>query len=264
MKLSVSILFLAGMILGCGKDEEVVPPDVKLDYYIESFNLSGLGFVPQLKIDYDYDNSGRLMKYTLYSYDPTLKIFIEQRHVEFSYVNEKVEKIKVLLANSNELYAEYSYQYLPDSRVSKITEDNKGAQVTSEANFTYNGDSAKVAYQYSNGGSFEYRFLYANKNILGDKTTRGSFLCSKGQFTYDQNKNPFSKLGYVDYLLSNLSDNNKLIENVSYVACSFPTLVPESYSYVYDNNGYPTESTTTYKSSGNSAKSQKKFFYQPM
>jgi hypothetical protein len=264
MKHYIFILLLGGMVLGCGKEEEMAPSDVKLDYYIESFNLSGLDFVPQLKVDYEYDNAGKLVKYTYYTFDPTLKTLVKQRSFELSYIEGRVDKIKGLLANSNELSEEYHYQYLPDSRVSKITEDNKRTQLTSEADFTYHDDSVKVAYRYSNGSSFEYHFRYRNKNISSDRTTRGSTLCSNGRFTYDQNKNPFSRLGYVDYLLSNLSDNNKLTENLNFVGCSFPTLVPESHSYVYDGNGYPTESTTTYKSSSTLIKSQKKFFYIPM
>ena len=158
-------------------------------------------------------------------------------------------------------YIEYSYQYLPDSRVSKISEDNDGTGITSEANFTYNDAEGKVlvSYTYSNGGSFEYEFHYSGNNILSDKTTRGAQLCSDGVYTYDENKNPFNEFGYVDYTLSNISANNKLSEDVNYVGCAFPSFVPETYTYEYNNNAYPTKATTVFSSGG---KSQKKFYYR--
>jgi hypothetical protein len=262
MKQFIVLSLLAVWILGCEEREEKANVDKKLDYYVESFDVPGLGFVPQAKVDYDYDLSGKLVKYTVYSYDPNRKALVEQRYCEFSYVNGRVDEIKGSLATTNEVSEVYRYQYLPDARVSKIIEDNRLAQVTSEADFTYAGDTIRVSFSYSNGASFEYRFLYTNKNISWDVTTQGSGLCSSGQYTYDQSKNPFNSLGYVDYRLFNLSTNNKLTENVDYVGCSFPAIKPVSYSYVYDNHGYPIESITTYKSTGPIAKSQKKYFYR--
>ncbi len=55
------------------------------------------------------------------------------------------------------------------------------------------------------------------------------------------------------YILFNLSFNNKLTENVNYVNCAFPSLIPESFEYEYNAEGYPTVATTTYKT-GNAAK----------
>ncbi len=106
----------------------------------------------------------------------------------------------------------------------------------------------KSSYTFSNGGSFEYEFNMSGGNVVTDKTTRGSQLCSDGQYTYDDGINPFKNLGYTDYLLTNLSANNKLSENTNYINCSFPSFIPESYSYEYDDRGYPTLITTFYKS----------------
>jgi len=49
---------------------------------------------------------------------------------------------------------------------------------------------------------------------------------------------------------------------VNHVACAFPSLVPESYVYEYDEDGYPTVVTTFYKSGSPSAKSRKELFYK--
>lgn len=248
---------------GCENDE-ISKSSGKLDYYIESYDLDGPGngltFTPHIKVKYKYSGD-KLTRYTVFSYGPDLKSLIEQRHFDFSYLNDRVDKIKGYLPDASNHYIEYSYQYLSDSRVSKITENNFGAGINSEANFSYNDteESVQVAYSYSNGAGFEYEFNYVTANILTDKTTKGDQLCSDGAYTYDDQKNPFNDLGYVDYVLSNLSANNKLTENVNYVGCAFPSLVPESYSYEYNDKGYPAVAITHFSSD---AKSEKKFFYR--
>ncbi|HEU5291430.1 MAG TPA: hypothetical protein VFU05_12360 [Cyclobacteriaceae bacterium] len=262
MKKSLCAFSLVAIImLGCDGDE-ISKSSGKLDYYTESYDLAGLGldFTPQYKVTYQYDHD-KLIRYTFFGYSPDSKSFVKQRYFDFSYVDDRVDKIKGYQAGATTHYIEYTYQYLPDSRVLKISENNSGTGINSEANFSYNDTDEKVmvAYSFSNGGSFEYEFNYGTSNILSDKTTRGAQLCSDGVYTYDENKNPFSELGYVDYTLSNLSANNKLTEDVNYVGCAFPSLVPESYSYEYNNVGYPTKATTFYSSG---ATSVKQFFYR--
>ena len=115
---------------------------------------------------------------------------------------------------------------------------------------------------FSNGGSFEYEFHMSDGNVVTDKTTRGSQVCSDGQYTYDDHINPFKNLGYTDYLLTNLSANNKLSEDINHINCSFPSFIPESYSYEYDDRGYPTLITTFYKSGSTVTRSQMEIFYK--
>ncbi len=240
---------------------EVVKKKNKLDYYIESYNIGDLGFDPALKVVYEYNEVGNLRKYTILSYNPNTKLMEEQRNFVFSYSGSRVEFIKGYLPNGNDPYVEYSYQYLLSGDVSKIMETNHSNGINSKADFTYaeNGN-VKISYAFSNGGAFEYEFNQAGGNVLTDKTTRGTELCSSGQYTYDQHKNPFKELGHVDYLLTNLSVNNRLKEDVNYVNCSFPSFIPESYTYEYNDNGYPISGTTYYKNS--LAKSKKEFFYK--
>jgi hypothetical protein len=254
-------LFVTLLMAAC-EDDETSNPSGKLDYYIESYDIagSGLEFTPQSKITYQYKGD-KLSRYTVFSYSPDSKSFVKQRHFDFTYVNDQVDKIKGYSPDAGSHYIEYSYAYLPDARIFKITENNSGTGINSEASFAYNDidESVKVVYSFSNGGSFEYSFFYGNGNIENDKTTRGADLCNDGVYTYDDQKNPFNNLGYVDYFLNHLSVNNKLTENINYVGCSFPSFVPESYSYEYNNEGYPTLATTFFEGG---SKSEKKFFYR--
>ncbi len=252
------------LILSNCDEEDVTGKAAKLDYYTESFDIDGLGFKPQLKVTYEYDESGRIHKYTVLGYNPNTDALEEQRYFVFSHADDKLDRIDGYFTGENSPYIQDTYQYMANGKVSTISENNHAAGVNSEARFAYaeNG-TIKVSYVFSNGGSFEYEFDYSTGNILSDKTTRGSQLCSDGQYTYDQDKNPFKDLGYADYLLTNLSVNNRLTENVNYVDCAFPTLIPESYVYEYNDRRYPVSATTLYKSGDSVKKSRKEFFYKP-
>src|SRR6185295_182469 len=205
----------------------------KLDYYTESFEMPGKGVQPPTKVQYEYDASGELSRYTVLGYDSSSAAYEQQRFLVFVYSDGRVDKIEGFLSGSSTPYVRDVYQYLQDNRVSKIIENNYAAGLSSEANFVYSStdESVKVNYTYSNGQGFEYEFSYGHNNILTDKTTRGAELCSNGLYTYDEKISPFNSLGYVDYQLVNFSTNNKLTENVNYVNCSFPVLIPESYAY---------------------------------
>ncbi|HET9487336.1 MAG TPA: hypothetical protein VFO54_07880, partial [Chryseosolibacter sp.] len=251
------------LILNSCREENVIEREPRLDYYIESYEVDDLGFQPLLKVDYEYRESGELDKYTVLSYAPDKDAMVEQRYFVFSYANDRVGQLKGYLPDAATPYIEYSYQYVESNEVSKIAEVNHGTGINSEANFTYAEDgTVKVSYVFSNGGSFQYEFDFATGNILNDKTTRGAQLCSDGQYTYDQHPNPFKNLGYVDYLLTNICANNRLTENVNYVACAFPSLIPESYTYEYNDRGFPVSVTTAYKSAGSVKGSKREFFYQ--
>lgn len=264
MKLTSCVISVLLLIVSC-QTEEVTKNETRLDSYVESFEIPDLGFSPQLKVVFEYNTNGDLMKYTVYSYNPASAQMEAQRYYEFSYANHahRVERIKGYLNSSSDLYVEYQYEYFADGTISKVKENNYAATVNSEATFAYpNAETVKVSYVYSNGGSFDYEFHYSNGNMINDKTTRGSVLCSNGIYTYDQNKNPFKTLGYVDYQLSNWSVNNRITEQVNYLDCAFPELVPESYSYEYNAEGYPTSSITLYKSGAALKKSKKEFLYR--
>lgn len=264
MQKYIHYLLLSLVIFGCHSEEVITAHEGKLDYYVESYDIPDLGFQPQLKVIYEYNSSGKLSKYTVLTYNPDSKSIEEQRHFDFIYSDNEVSKIIGSIPGAIDPYLEYVYVYFPDGKVSKIKETNTAVGINSEANFAYDeaNQSTKVSYTFSNGGSFEYEFHWTNGNIVTDKTTRGSQLCSDGQYTYDDHVNPFKNLGYTDYLLTNLSANNKVSENINHVNCSFPSFIPVSYSYEYDDLGYPTLITTFYKSGSAIGSSKKEIFYK--
>lgn len=263
MQKYIRYIILSFAFLSCQSEDPITVQEPKLDYYLESYDVPGLGFQPQLKVIYEYNSSDKLSKYNVLTYNPDLKSFVEQRHFDFIYTDNKVSKIIGATPDAIDPYLEYAYEYLRDGRVSKIRETNTNG-INSEATFEYDdlSQSTKVSYTFSNGGSYEYEFHLSSGNVVTDKTTRGSQLCSDGKYTYDDHVNPFRNLGYMDYLLTNLSTNNKLSESINHIGCSFPSFIPESYSHEYNELGYPTLITTFYKSGSIIASSQKEIFYK--
>jgi len=252
------------LILAACTEEPILPQAPLLASYEDSFQISTLDFEPKSRVVYQYDDNRKLEGYTFFGYNPDTGKFDEQRSFSLTYDANKVVKMEGKLVSATTPYVTYSYEYSTDGSLSKITEVNSGTGLSSQAIFSYvTGSTVKVDFSFSNGTSFEYEYTKEGGNILSDKTTRGQQLCSDGTYTYDQGPNPFQTLGYVDYTLTNISANNKLTENVNYVGCAFPTLVPESYTYTYLENGYPSTVTTHYKSSGSfSPKAERKFFYK--
>jgi hypothetical protein len=259
------MLFVVVLSLsGCLDDDSPTKQNgTRLRSYTEYFNLGETDEDARLTVSYEYNDSGKVMRYTIKGYDPDLGKLTDQRYFIFEYDDERVSRIEGFFSGSSNPYIEYDYNYSEEGRVQSILEKNHSAGISSQATFTYTDNNLiKISYTYSNGGSFEYEFDYINENIATDKTTRGSQLCSNGEYTYDNQHNPFKELGYVDYLLSNVSSNNKLTESVNYVGCAFPTLVPESYTYDYNDDGYPIRMVTRYKSTGAVRKSTREYFYE--
>jgi hypothetical protein len=219
---------------------------------------------PQSKVVYEYNTAGKIQKRMDYSYSAEKKEYTLLQYAAFTYENGRVARIDQFLANASEAYLHHTYQYDNSGNVLRISEQNANAGVNSEVNFGYDFLTGMVtaSYTFSNGNSFIYQFIYTGKNIVSEKTARGGILCSQGGFTYDRNINPLKHLGYVDYSLRNHSVNNRLTEDIQYLGCAFPTLIPNSYTYDYDATGYPTVMTTHYNSGTAPKVGQVRYYYQ--
>lgn len=205
---------------------------------------------PQSTVEYEYRPDGKVDKMNIYGYVDSLKTFIKQRYFVFEYANGKVSKLSGYHLGHTAPYIEDFYTYL-NGKVNKIQEVNYAAGLTTDLTVGYFEAQGFVTASYtsSNGQSFTYQFDYENNNIKSDKTSRMGILCSTGTYTRDKNINPLAHLGYTDFLFRNYSINNKTAETVTYSGCAFPTLIPEAYVYIYDEDGYPTKEKTVYKGS---------------
>lgn len=205
---------------------------------------------PNSKVEYQY-NGARVSGIKNYLWVTESNTFVVQTTSEFLYQGNVLQKIITRDANDVNNYFEDNYTYDTDGNVVHI-QHKPATGVTTDVDLTYaaGGRSVKAAYKFSNGGAFDYEVVKESGNVTSDKTTRFSELCSTASYTYDKNVNPLAHLGYVDYLFRNYSIGNRLTEDANYVGCAFPSLVAESYSYVYDADGYPLKQETTYKKTG--------------
>ena len=260
-----SIVYLASIALLFSCDPEEVNPVNEtplLDYYITSFEADGGALKPQSKVAYSYNDSKQLTSYAVFSYDESTSTFKEQRHFVLSYENDRVSRLDGFLTNASSAYLTDTYVYNANGSVATITENNSGLIGTATFNYV-SSDSVQVAYSFSNGSGFQYAYKLSNGNMILDMTAKGTELCSEGVYSYDNKPNPLAQLGYTDFSLLNASANNRLTEDVDYVACAFPSFIPDSFTYEYNANGYPHTATIIYKTSGSvAARSQKEFFYK--
>ena len=223
----------------------------KVASYVTSFTkiVNGQTIVePMNKTEHQF-NEDRISTIRTYVWSRDGKLFVDNTRSEFTYSGNLLKKIATTSSINETSYVEDNYTYDADGVVSHIQHKDSGSGVTTDVDLTFlfGGRVVKAVYRNSNGTGFEYEFANQYGNMKNDKTTRGGELCSDGAFTSDKNINPLKHLGYVDYLMRNLSINNRLTESVNYVGCAFPSLVPESYSYVYDEDGYPLRATTNYR-----------------
>jgi hypothetical protein len=221
--------------------------DKKLISYISyrEVEVVGTGIIeqPESRVYYNYKSNGLLEQIRYELYNTQSSLFEESFTETFTYDDAKVSKI--VGTRNGQYFKELNYTYDMNT---KIVETNLNSGITTTMLFTINDNHVQVAFTFSNGNSFLYEFDTNLNNIVNDKTTKGGQLCSNGVFTFDKNINPFHSLDYTDINFRNWSANNKLTEQTNYLACAFPTLIPAFHEYTYDNDGYPIEQITSYRS----------------
>jgi hypothetical protein len=240
----------------------------KLSHYITYFERPDPAMpgntimVPDTKVAYQYTASGKPDRMTHYGYNAKTQQFNEARYFIFTYKNDRVEKLSGYLPTDDDWYTQDLYFYDNDGNVSRIEEENTtmGINTAVDLTYQYTNRVVKASYLNSEGNGFQYEVFYNYGNIATDKTTRWSQTCSEGTYSYDKMINPLKHLGYVDFLFRNYSVSNKIAEQVNYLGCSFPTLIPESYTYEYDAQGYPLKATTHYTS--RTFRMETRYFYQ--
>ncbi len=221
----------------------------KLSSYVTSFEVdSPLGstvFRPDSRVQYQYNANGQIEYIRHQVYNSKTTLFEESSLDIFTYKGSVVSHITTYL--SGQLYSDYDYQNGIENKITVTQHYNNElvwtqTSVPNEAN-----DHLTVNNSFSNGNAFKYEFDILFKNIGNDKQTQSAQVCSRANYQYDKNINPFRHLGYTDIYFLNWSANNKVSEDAHYLACGFPTLTPVSHGYTYDQDGYPLTKITTYK-----------------
>ncbi|WP_276371588.1 hypothetical protein [Chryseolinea sp. H1M3-3] len=206
---------------------------------------TGITYQPESRTFFVYKGDGRLDQIRYELFNAQTMQFEEFTTENFTYEGTRVSKI--VGRQQGKYFKELNYTY---GEQDKIVETNLNSGITTTLVVTNNEDThnGSVAFTFSNGNSFRYDFNTSFNNIVSDQIIKAGQLCSKGIYAFDKQINPFRHLGYLDVQFRNWANNNKLTERVDHQACVFPTLIPVSYDYTYDSDGYPTKQITSYKS----------------
>ncbi|SHH78378.1 hypothetical protein SAMN04488109_5384 [Chryseolinea serpens] len=220
----------------------------KLSSYILSNEVSvaggGTRYQPNIKVEYTYTAAGHIDHIHHKTYNPETAQFEETTTDTFVYEGDVVSEISTVM--NGEPYAEYRYSYGIENKIVATLHYANELVGTQTARPEAGNNRVNVSYSYSNGRAFVYAFDVRYKNIASDQTTQGQ-VCNTGSYAYDKNINPFLHLGYMDFDFENWPANNKVAEDVHYIACGFPSIIPVAHAYTYDPDGYPITKITTYK-----------------
>jgi len=220
----------------------------KIASYILSNEVSVAGggtvYQPNIKTEFTYTSEGRLEHIHHKTYNPETAQFEETTTDTFLYDGDVVSEIITVM--DGRPYSEYRYSYGIENKITATLHYAKELVGTQTSKTDSENNRVNVAYSYSNGRAFTYAFDFWYKNIVSDITTQG-LVCNTGSYAYDKNINPFRHLGYMDFNFENWPVNNKVTEDVHYIACGFPTIIPVAHAYTYDADGYPLTKITTYK-----------------
>lgn len=221
----------------------------KMTMYVtsEEHNVAGEGLVYQLqnRALFSYDQNNHLQAIRYEGYDVKNQQFVEDHTETFTFSDSVVTKIATTI--NGVLQKEDLYTYGQQNKIVETLYNNNNLVWTQISTTDFSNGTVSASYNLSNGNAFSYHFTVTYKNMTSDASDRPGEHCADGTYTYDKNINPFRYLGYVDFNFLNWSANNRLTENVHYIACGFPTLIPVSYDYTYNSDGYPLERITTYR-----------------
>jgi hypothetical protein len=238
-------------------------PAKKLAYTVSYQTPPGNTLVPDEKLVYHYNTNGKLERLMSYSFSSETSAFEIAGYYLFTWSGQSLAKLSRYNYPDNSLIREDTYQYGGSEVLVKITQE-WGSIIEMSLNADEKGKII-TTYRHSNGAIDEFEFLTTLKNLVLSKGYRPNeaLLCNEGVYTYDRSINPFKHLGYIDFSLTHYSINNRLTEDINYIDCAFPEVWTESYSYEYDDQGYPTVKTTHYRNKkGIPFIAQTRYFYQ--
>ncbi len=247
------LLFISALVFSCSDDASdpvrTAPKLKSVTNFIQ--NQSG-EFRPTGKLEYHYGSGQKPSSSVLSQYDIMDKTYSVFSTTEYRYSDNRLTKMEESMVGQSDKKVT-TYEYAND-QVSKIKEDTP-AGVDTEATIHYlPGNQVEITYNHSNGRWFIYKFTLINGNkkfeqVIGDDHQ----LSSEVNHEFDSGKNPLTLLGYTDLFFNTISVNNKIKTETNIITAPYPQSTPVSYSYEYNESGYPTQQITTYQSLGQSA-----------
>lgn len=212
-----------------------------------SFTETGIGLRADSRSEYFYNAANRLSEVKFYQRSTVVSGLPLTFVHKFLYNGNELDSIKRY--NDVNALTGYSAFFWTAGKISGI--DNKSYDQQTSAGYEYKRegglDVIEADYIFHNGNTMTYKLRFANGNKVSDHAQTSTGGSEGGIYEYDDNINPKHQLGWHDLYFTNASKNNQKFENKGYGG-AIPSVVPYKTEFVYDEDGYPVEVWTSYKS----------------
>ena len=214
----------------------------------ETYIFASGSYQPNGTVDYNYQANGSLQSVVFFRKKPQqqdLQLFMTDHYV---YLNDRVTRIDRKDENNLDI-GFTSFGYDAQGRIVQMRQTSYDQQTDARLEYKYPAGFAQIKffYQYNNGNSMEYTVKVKGGNVVEDMARSSTGGGEGGSYDYDFGVNPYAHMNMPNIFLSNISKNNLVSQDKGYSG-SIPSGVPYKYEYTYDEDGYPVQLLTSYKS----------------
>ena len=204
-------------------------------------------YKPENKKEFAYHLNGWLDKVTHYGKRPDGTPTVNMTS-KFTYNGAKIDRISRSDANNIET-GHTQFQYNSAGKISAMNDMSGAGQILATVEYS-NINREEVVIRYDHQGknyspSYYMQFEFGNL-VMGTFATADQNN-EMVNYRYDLNINPYYHMNWPDLYFSNSSKNNVSVR-VQMASGNTVGVIPYDYSYSYDNEGYPKEVVTKYKS----------------
>jgi hypothetical protein len=171
----------------------------------------------------------------------------------FEYNGAHVQTIR-RYDEANKVIGVTSFGYDAQGKVRSIAQNENGQQTNAIVAY-FSGTQEEATIQYTYPGkpqTMQYNMLFYGGNLINGTATTSNGNVEAGRYDYDFEINPYAHMNWPDLFLSNSSKNNRINQYKTY-QYNYPTIEPYSFSFTYDEEGYPKEQVKKFKSYSNNA-----------
>ncbi len=215
-----------------------------------TYKLVGNNYVAESKNTYSYNRDGKLAGVDYYLKKADNSPYLAMKD-QFQYSNSKLEKI-IRLDEKNNESGSTSFSYNAYGKVNGIVELADNIRTTASVSYNHSPETGltEVGFEYvysHNNILMRYHQRYYQGNLLSDNSNTSHHNTETGQYSHDNNINPYAHMGWFNLFLSNQSKNNLIRQSKAYQN-SYPVALAYDFHYKYDADGYPIELIRHYKS----------------
>ena len=214
----------------------------------EDFLLAAGSYRLDNKTVYTYNVKGGIQRIDYYEKRLQYSDLKRYQSDVFVYSGNRVIKINRLDEFDSQT-AVTDFTYNAQGKVTNMHEKSYDQETGAAVEYSYAGATTdiEIFYQFHNGNSMVYFMKIKRGNKVDDAATTSLNKTESGVYGYDFNINPFAHMNMPNLFLSNISKNNMLSQQKSYLG-NIPSAEPYKFEYSYDTEGYPTELIRSYKS----------------